>query len=423
MPKEYLRIRQSPQLKGTINLLGAKNAVLPIMASLLLTSGKSTLNNVPNSEDVQQMIKLLTNLGAETHFDTEQHKLEIDTSRVNQWNVDPENMNKMRASILVMGPLLARFQKAQVALPGGCLIGARSIDLHLKGFNQLGVTITHKEHSLSAVQHHAAHIPTERRIVLEYPSVGATENIIMCATLTSGTTTLINASLEPEVLDLIKALQKMGAKILYGAGLTLHVTGTNSLKPITHTIMPDRLEAGSLLLATAITGGEISIPNGQSEHMDVFLEKLEEMGHAIETKQGITLKATQYPQAVNIKTGPYPGFPTDLQAPMMAALSLADGISKIDETVFENRLMHAQELKKMGAQIDISEQSALIRGVEYLYGCDVIASDIRASCALALAGLAAKGTTIMTGVRHWKRGYERLEEKLAALGAHIILEE
>lgn len=407
-------------LKGTVNVSGAKNAVLPIMASLLLTNGKSILTNVPNSADVRQMIKLLNSLGAHINFMPEKKHLEIDTSTVNTYKVNPDTMSKMRASILVMGPLLARFGKTYVALPGGCLIGTRPIDMHLKGLTKIGATIEQSGHFLNATIKKSQSID-ERRIVLEYPSVGATENIIMCAVLTQGVTTIVNAAFEPEVFDLITVLRKMGANITYGRGLMLHITGAPTLNPIEHEIIPDRLEAGSLLLATAITGGQITISNGQPEFMDIFLQKLQEMGHTINTDNGITLTATNTPRAISFKTAPYPGFPTDLQAPMMAALCLADGVSEIEETVFENRLIHAQELNKMGAQITIESRKATIRGVEELYGCDVIASDIRASCALAIAGLAAQGETFMTGISHWRRGYDSLENKLTKIGGNIRL--
>jgi len=417
MTSEYLLIKKSPPLKGTVSLTGAKNAVLTIMASLLLTNGKSTLTNVPDSTDVRQMIRLLTDLGATTSFFPEKNLLEIDTLTVNKFQVAPEIMNKMRASILVMGPLLARFHKAKVAMPGGCLIGIRPIDFHLNGFVRMGVTINQDGHFLDAAFDNS--VPQERRIIFEYPSVGATENIMMCATLIPGTTTIINAAFEPEVFDLIAVLKKMGATIECGPGLVIQVTGVSSLQPIKHSIIPDRLEAGSLLLAAAITGGTVHITNGRPDTMDIFLEKLSQMGHTIKKNDGITLHATQYPHAITFKTAPYPGFPTDLQAPMMAVLALADGLSEIEETVFENRLIHAQELKKMGAQITVDGRKAIIRGVEELYGCEVIATDIRASCALVIAGLAAIGKTKMTGIHHWKRGYDRLEQKLANLGSNI----
>ena len=421
MSNDYLLVKQSSPLNGQVNLNGAKNATLPIMAALILTNGKSELTNVPNSADVIQMIKLLKDLGAETIFSPEKNYLEVDTSKINNFEVKPEIMNQMRASILVMGPLLARFGKAKVAMPGGCLIGTRPINLHLKGFQDMGVEIKEDIPFFDA-QLSNNFSNKENKIVLEYPSVGATENIAMLASLQNGKTTkIVNAALEPEVLDFLNVLKEMGAQIEIQPPATIKIYGVNRLFSVKHKIIPDRLEAGALLLATAITGGNINIENAQAEHMDVFLEKLKEMGHEIKTENGITLNATKNPKAVNFKTGPYPGFPTDLQAPMMTAQCLANGKSIIEETVFENRLMHAIELQKMGAQIKTYGTKAIINGVEELYGTEVIATDIRASCALVIAGLVAKGETKIMGVHHWQRGYDKLEEKLKILGAGVLI--
>lgn len=416
----YIAIEQSPALQGIIELNGAKNAVLVIIASLLLTKGKSRLTNVPASDDVFQMIKLMQTLGAQVFFYPEEHVLEVDTSTVAKWQVGAEIMKKMRASILVMGPLLARFGKADIATPGGCVIGSRPIDYHLKNFKKMGAVIEECGDFLTA----RAQLLHANRIVLEYPSVGATENIMMAAALTPGITTIINAALEPEVFDLIAILRKMGAKITIEAPATIFIDGVSSLEPVEHAIIPDRLEAGALLLAAAITGGSVSLPQAHAYSMDVFLLKLEEMGHEIiigDHGIGITLKATKEPKAVSFKTSPYPGFPTDLQAPMMAALCLAQGTSIVEETVFENRLLHVRELQKMGAQIKLEHNKAIITGVDSLYGASVIATDIRASCALVLAGMVAHGSTVMTGIHHWTRGYEGLEHKLSLLGGSVKL--
>ncbi len=418
MSTEYIHIETSPPLEGSVELVGAKNAVLVIMASLLLTKGKNRLTNVPFSEDTQTMIKLLRSLGADVVADEATLTVEIDTSHVDSYKVGPEIMKKMRASILVMGPLIARFGKVEVAMPGGCVLGARPIDFHLKAFSKMGVHFTQHDDYLSgeAPKLHGM------RHVFEYPSVGATENCLMAAVMIPGTTRILNAALEPEVLDLIEVLRKMGAHISLLPPATIEVHGVPSLKPVEHMVMYDRLEAGSILLAAAITGGEISLPQAPASMMDVFLAKLEEMGHQIKTGsegQGVWLKATRMPQAVSFKTLPYPGFPTDLQAPMMAAICLSSGKSVIDETVFENRLMHVRELQKMGAQITVDGQAATIIGVDELYGAPVIASDIRAACALILAGLAAQGETTMTGVHHLKRGYHGMIEKLQSLGARV----
>lgn len=434
MSNGYILVKQSPPLQGTVDLVGAKNAVLVAIASLILTNGTSVLENVPNSSDVHQMIALLEDLGARIHFDQTTNKLTVDTSSICKFEVKPEIMNKMRASILVTGPLLARFGKAKVAFPGGCLLGARPIDYHLNGFKKMGAFVEINDNFINVTLKAYQDLPSHTRIVLEYPSVGATENLIMLAVMTKGETIIVNAALEPEVLNLIEILQKMGAKIDCSQGQIIRIAGVTSLTPVHHSIIPDRLEAGALLLATAITGGTISLINARADHMDLFLEKLKEMGHQVTTGThatqespytGITLQATQTPSAVNFKTGPYPCFPTDIQAPTMAALCIANGTSIIEETVFENRLMHAKELQKMGAQIVVEKGTkATVRGTEELYGTEVIATDIRASCALVLAGLAAVGQTKITGIHHWKRGYDKLEQKLIRLGAIIeIVEE
>ncbi|KKP35821.1 MAG: UDP-N-acetylglucosamine enolpyruvyl transferase [candidate division TM6 bacterium GW2011_GWF2_32_72] len=418
-----IEVECSPKLQGEVELSGAKNAVLVIMASLLLAKGKSKLNRVPASADVFQMIQLCEELGAEVVFDPVKCELTMDTNGVNNFSITSDIMGKMRASVLVMGPLLARFGKADVALPGGCLIGTRPIDYHLKNFEKMGVVF---DDSKGVVKGFCKKLlPT--KLILDYPSVGATENLMMAATLTEGVTRIVNAALEPEVLDLIEVLRKMGAKINILPPATIEITGVASLQPVEHSVLLDRLEAGSLLVAAAITGGEIFIPEAPADYMEIFLMKLEEMGHKIEIGKdgkGIKLTACKNPRGVSFKTAPYPGFPTDLQAPLMAALCLAKGsTSVVHETVFENRLLHVRELQKMGAQIKLEGDKAYITGVDQLYGANVIATDIRASAALVIAGLAAQGKTQMSGVHHWKRGYDGLEEKLQSLGAKVVLKE
>ncbi len=421
MSHESIVIEKSQPLHGTVELVGAKNSVLVIMAALVLTAGKNRLLNVPFSEDVFQMIKLLTSLGAEVIMNEAAHSLDIDTTGINSFSVSADIMKKMRASILVMGPLLVRFGNAEVAQPGGDIIGDRPIDFHLKAFQKMGASIERSGDVVSARVRQLKSITC----VLEYPSVGATENVMMAAVCAQGTTRIINAAIEPEIFDLVEALKKMGASITIISPATIEIVGVSSLNPIEHTLMYDRLEAGSLLLAAAITGGEILLPQAPVDSMDVFLAKLEEMGHTITIVdapqgKGIFFKATDNPHAISFRTMPYPGFPTDLQAPMMAALCLASGKSVIHETVFENRLVHVRELQKMGACISIEGHTATIIGVEELYGASVIASDIRAAYALVLAGLVAQGTTTMTGVHHLKRGYEGILEKLVRLGAHVL---
>jgi UDP-N-acetylglucosamine 1-carboxyvinyltransferase len=418
MKPTHIVVEKSRPLQGTIQLHGAKNAVLVIIASLILTRGKSTLTNVPASDDVAHMITLLQSLGAEILFCKEEQLLEVDTTGIIRWMVLPEIMKKMRASILVMGPLLARFGKAEVALPGGCVIGARPIDYHLKGFAYMGVSFDMSDEFLKA----SVSQLQAQRIVLEYPSVGATENIMMAATRTQGITRIVNAALEPEVLDLIAILRKMGARITIEAPATIMIEGVDELHPIEHEVLVDRLEAGALLLAAATTGGSVMLPNAQAYMLDVFLLKLREMGHEIiigPEGRGIQLMATIQPRVVSFKTAPYPGFPTDLQAPMMAVQCMAQGSGVIEETVFENRLVHIRELQKMGAQITVEHNRAVVKGVDTLYGASVIASDIRASCALVLAGLQAKGTTIISGIHHFTRGYDGLDAKLRMMGASI----
>ena len=317
-----------------------------------------------------------------------------------------------------MGPLLARYGKADIALPGGCVLGARPIDYHLKAFTKMGAQIYMMHDALHAT---ASHLRAQR-FILEYPSVGATENIMMAAALIPGVTTIVNAALEPEVLDLITVLRKMGARITISEPAALIIEGVSELKPLEHAIMPDRLEAGTLLLAAAITKGNISMPHMHAGSLELVLEKLDEMGHSISIGNngvGITFAAAENPRAVSFKTMPYPGFPTDLQAPMMAALCLAAGESVIHETVYENRLMHIRELQKMGAHISQNGTTAVIKGVDALYGTQVIATDIRASAALVIAGLVAEGQTIMSGVHHLKRGYNKLEDKIARLGGKV----
>lgn len=418
MSNAHIIVEQSLGLNGQAELVGAKNAVLVIIASLILTRGKSTLSNVPVSHDVLQMIALLEDLGAEISFLKDEHILMVDTSNIKNYKVKHEFMKKMRASILVMGPLLARFGKTEVALPGGCSIGDRPIDYHLKNFIKMGVMIENQDHAI------VAHAPTLNgvKIVFDYPSVGATENLMMAAALAQGTTRIINAALEPEVLDLIEVLRAMGAKITIHPPAMIEIEGVTNLYPINHAIVHDRLEAGALLMAAAITQGEIYLPQASAGSLDIVLLKLQEMGHIITVganDRGIHLKGCASPRAVSYKTGPFPGFPTDLQAPMMALQCLAQGTSVVEETVFENRLLHVGELRKMGAIIKVEHNTATVTGIEKLYGANVIATDIRASCALVLAGMVANGVTVMTGVHHWLRGYDALDKKLRSLGANI----
>lgn len=418
-----IMVEQSLGLDGEVMLNGAKNSAMVNLLSLILTKGKSVLHNVPASEDVRNIMELLKELGATIAFDQDTHVVEVDTTHLEGTYVSAEIMKKTRASILAMGPLLARFGKAHLAFPGGDVIGARPLDYHIKNFEKMGVSFSENNQEIIAT----TDILKNRNLLLEYPSVGATENLVMAATLTQGVTRIINAALEPEVFDFLDQLKKMGAQIEIEVPMTIKITGIEILQPVVYSLMYDRLEAGSLLLAGAITGGYVSVPQAPAHSMGLFLMKLQEVGHTVLIGKdgiGVKIKATKNPQAVDIKTAPYPGFPTDLQAPFMAMLACARGKSMVREAVFEHRLMHARELVKMGAQIETAQYDlAVIYGVTELYGASVIASDIRASCALVLAGLTAHGVTTITGINHWKRGYDSLEKKLRHLGATIELYE
>lgn len=419
--QEIIVVEKSGPLSGEVILHGAKNATLVMMAALLLPRGVSRLHNVPNIADVHIMIKVLGVLGVTAVYEPETRTLTIDATQVTAHMVPAALMQQMRASILVMGSLLARVGSASLGLPGGDAIGKRPIDFHLKAFRKMGAVV-HEQGDMVTAEAFAL---KPARIALEYPSVGATENIILAALGAQGRTTIINAALEPEVTDLIALLRAMGAAITVEVPATIHIDGGLPLHPVEYTVMPDRLEAGSLLLAAAITGGSLSLPNARPETMDLFLAKLEEMGHIIVgcNKTGIRFTATPQPTAVSIKTAPYPGFPTDLQAPMSVVQLMAQGMSIIEETVFENRLQHIAELHKMGARAHCESPSkAIIHGKERLIGTHVVASDIRASLALVLVGLVAEGITLIEGVHHWRRGYADLEITLARLGARIRIE-
>lgn len=420
--QEVLVVQKSKPISGSVMLHGAKNATLVMMAALITARGVSRLHNVPNIADVHIMIRVLATLGVVALYDVATKTLTVDATTVVSQVVPAVLMQQMRASILVMGSLLARVGSASLGLPGGDAIGKRPIDFHLKAFRKMGATVTEQGDMVTAEV--TALKPC--RIALEYPSVGATENILLAALGTHGRTTIINAAIEPEITDLINLLITMGASITIQVPATIHIDGGLPLYPVTYTVMPDRLEAGSLLLAAAITGGSLALPNARPDTMDLFLAKLEEMGHTVivdGSGTGIQLYAAAHPHAVSIKTAPYPGFPTDLQAPMSAIQLVAQGTSVIEETVFENRLQHIHELQKMGARAVCETPSkAIISGCERLMGTDVVASDIRASLALVLAGFVAEGTTRIAGVHHWRRGYADLEVTLARLGAPITIE-
>jgi UDP-N-acetylglucosamine 1-carboxyvinyltransferase len=429
--KKIIVVKKSENLQGEIKLFGAKNAVLVIIASLILTKGVSTLYNVPNNFDVQSMIFLIESLGAHAVFDVNEKILTVDTRCLHSYKINPKIMKKMRASILVMGPLLARFGKVVVALAGGCSIGARPINYHLDGFAKMDVDIVHDGAFIYGTVRRKKR-SFARKIRLDYPSVGTTENLLLFASSRNTETFIENASFEPEVIDLASVLKKMGASIKI-SDRTIMVKGRENLCPISHSIVPDRLEAGSFLLAVCATGGSLLLPNARASHLRVVLDTLKNMGNKIREgihaeknvpDKGVLLEAVGFHnnKAVAIKTAPYPGFPTDLQAPFAAVLCAVKGTSIIEETVFENRFKHFKELKKMGASVIIKKRVAYVDGVKSLDGCCVKASDIRTSAALVIAGLYAEGKTCIEGVEHLLRGYDSFDEKLRVLGANISIQ-
>ncbi|NLZ93183.1 MAG: UDP-N-acetylglucosamine 1-carboxyvinyltransferase [Firmicutes bacterium] len=403
-------------LQGRIRVEGAKNACLPIMAASLLCAGEVTLREIPALEDVFNMCKVLEALGAKTKYDAAQKKLIINSEGPLQTEAPYELVRKMRASFLVIGPLLARIGRARVSLPGGCAIGIRPIDLHLKGLKAMGAEVIIGHGFIETVSNRLC----GERIYLDFPSVGATENIMMAAALAEGITVIENAAEEPEVVDLARFINSMGGRVS-GAGTdTIRIHGVSSLNCTDYTIIPDRIEAGTFMLSAAITGGEVTVENVIPTHLTPLLAKLREAGCQVVEEEGlIHISRTGPIRAVDIKTLPYPGFPTDLQSPMMALLTYAKGTSVITETVFENRFMHVDELRRMGAQIKIESNCAVVSGREKLYGAPVKATDLRAGAALVLAGLAAQGRTDVSAIYHIDRGYSNFTEKLASLGAKI----
>lgn len=412
---EKLSITGGKRLTGKITVSGAKNAVLPIIAASLLAESQSHLQEAPRLADVYTIIQLIQELGAKAYWQ-DSNSLTIDTSSIEEVEAPQEFVRKMRASFLVMGPLLAKKGHAKMWLPGGCAIGSRPIDLHLKGFAALGADID-IGHGLVEAK---ADRLTGARVYLDFPSVGATENIMMAATLAEGTTIIENAAEEPEIVALATFLNSMGAKVT-GAGTNIiRIEGVKELHGTTHTIIPDRIEAGTYMVAAAATGGDVLVDNVITDHLKPIIAKLEEAGAEIyEENGGIRVKGKDRLQAVDIKTLPYPGFPTDMQAQMMALLTVAKGTSVVVETVFENRFMHVDELKRMGADIVIEGHTAVVKGMPKLSGAPVKATDLRAGAALVIAGLMAEGTTQLDCVHHIHRGYENLVEKLRGLGAQI----
>ncbi len=413
-------VEKSPPLKGTIKVSGAKNSVLPIIAASLLSQEKCVLEDIPQIRDVGVICEVLAAMGAEIKRNSNDEILEIDSSILHDHEAPYELVRKMRASFLVMGPLLARKGKARVSLPGGCAIGTRPIDLHLKGFQALGAKINIGHGYVEA----SAPKLIGNQIYLDFPSVGATENIMMVATRAKGTTIIQNAAEEPEIVDVANFLNRMGAKIK-GAGTdTIKIEGVKEMKGTRHAVIPDRIEAGTFMVAAAITGGDLTIINALSEHLKPIIAKLKECGIEIEEgNEMIRVKAKKGIHPTDIKTLPYPGFPTDMQAQFMALLSIAEGTSVVIETVFENRFMHVGELKRMGANIRIEGRSAIVEGVKRLQGAQVKATDLRAGAAMILAGMIAEGKTEIGDIYHIDRGYIEIEKKLQKVGAKIRREQ
>ena len=414
---EKLIVKGGNRLVGAVKTSGAKNAVLPIIAASILGTTPSHLDEVPMLEDVHTISEVLKCLGLAVNCSPEKNVLDIDSTSITSYEAPYELVRTMRASFLVMGPLLARIGKARISMPGGCAIGARPIDIHLKGFEALGVKI---EQGHGYIEASAPEGLKGTSIYFDFPSVGATENIMMAASLAEGTTILENAAEEPEIVDLANYLNKMGAKIR-GAGTdTIRIEGVEKLHGADYTIIPDRIEAGTYMIAAAMTGGDIVVENVLPEHQKPLIAKLREAGAVVEEDIDKVRVIGKNPlKAVSIKTLPYPGFPTDMQAQMMAMMVIAEGRSKVTETVFENRFMHVVELNRMGAQISTEGRSAVIDGPCKLTGCDVRATDLRAGAAMILAGLVAEGTTRIGDLHHIDRGYENIVAKLKNLGADI----
>jgi UDP-N-acetylglucosamine 1-carboxyvinyltransferase len=404
------------RLEGEVTVSGSKNAALPILISSLLTEEPCSYAGIPDLMDIKTTVKLLTLLGVRVNWEHQSGCLTLGADRVTQLEASYDLVKTMRASFLVLGPLLARFGEARVSTPGGCAIGARPVNLHLKGLAALGaeIDLVHGYVEAKAKRLKGA------KIVLDFPSVGATENLMMAATLAEGTTLIENAAKEPEIEDLAAALNKMGAAVSGAGSDIIKVEGVERLRGASHRVIPDRIEAASFMVAAALTRGDVVVANARPDHLEAFLLKLKEAGAAlsIEADQ-VRVTGNRRVKSVDITTLPYPGFPTDLQAQMMVLMAVADGVSVITENIFENRFMHAQELDRMGADIRLEGSRAVVRGVESLSAAPVMATDLRASVSLVLAGLVATGKTEISRVYHLDRGYEHIERKLSALGADI----
>ncbi len=409
-------VRGGRRLSGRVRVSGSKNAGLPLLFASLLTSARCTVRGLPHVVDITTTLRLLEGLGVQVS-DGEFSTVALEARTLTSSEAPYDLVKTMRASFLALGPLVARGGHARVSTPGGCAIGSRPIDIHLAGLERMGATIRHVHGYVEAECRRLR----GARLALDFPSVGATENLMMAATLADGTTVIDNAAREPEIEDLAAALTAMGARISGAGTSVVTIEGVRELSGFDHTVIPDRIEAGTLLLAGAITGGEVEVEGARADHLDALLAKLDEAGLPTTVQpDAIAVRAPAGGfRATDVRTSPYPGFPTDLQAQFMALMTMATGQSVIIETIFENRFMHVQELVRMGADVKVDGKTAVVRGVPALSGAPVMATDLRASVCLVLAGLAAQNTTEVARVYHLDRGYERLEQKLASLGAQV----
>ena len=409
-----LAIQGGNRLNGEVRISGAKNAALPILCASLLTRDSLQLDNVPELNDVGTMRKLLQQMGVK--IEQSGGQVVLSAANIDKLEAPYDMVKTMRAAILVLGPLVTRFGEALVSLPGGCAIGSRPVDLHIKGLQAMGAEI-HIEHGYIHAQ---AKRLKGARIFFDLVSVTGTENLMMAAVLADGVTVLENAAREPEVVDLAQCLVAMGARIDGAGSDTISIVGVEKLHGASHRIMPDRIESGTFLVAAAAAGGDITLTDARADILENVLEKLQEAGATIQTSgSAINLKMNKRPKAVSLRTAPYPAFPTDMQAQFMAMNTIAEGSAMVVETIFENRFMHVQELRRLGAQIDIEGNTAVIKGCMQLEGATIMATDLRASACLVIAGLVAQGETVVDRIYHLDRGYEHIEAKLSALGAQI----
>lgn len=411
---DHFIVEGGKQLKGTVRVNGSKNAALPILFATLLTDEPCVIDNVPNLRDINTTFQLLEYLGK--RVTREDHRVRVESRKPLGLWAPYSIVRQMRASFLVAGPILARFHKVRVAMPGGCAIGQRPVDIHLDGFKRLGAEISYEEGDVAL----KARALKPGIVTLRFPSVGATQNLMMAAAATPGVTTIRNAAREPENADLADFLNKMGARVTGAGTSVVRVQGAKVLHGAQHRVIPDRIEAGTFLIACAAAGGDLRLVGAREDHLRAVLKALSKAGARVkETEDGLLIRARGRPRPVGIRTKPYPGFPTDLQAPWLAYLCLARGRSRIRESLFEKRFLHAAELRRMGAWVRVENNVAIIEGVPYLEGAPIMASDIRAGAALVVAALAARGTTAIQRVYHIDRGYERMEEKLRQAGARI----